>query len=291
MMNNYIEGYKKYLNLKNLSKNTINSYIYDIKNYEEYLQENYNTDIIKTKKANILTYLVNIQKQGKSSSTISRTISSLKNFFEYLKKEKIVADNPALSIHSPKQVKKIPLILKEEVVKKLMNLPDVCTFKGSRDRAILELMYSSGIKVSELINIKINDINFKLDLIKIEGSRERIVPLNNFSKKAIIRYVEKFRNKKVKNNNDYLFVNITGKPISRQGIWKILKFYEKKLENLELSPQILRNSFAVHLLSHGADIGTLQELMGLSSITAAQSYLQGLEFKSLEVFKKTFPRI
>lgn len=290
-MNKIIEIYKSYLISKNLSINTINSYIYDINSFSEYLSEAYELKLTETKKAHILTYLINLQKQGKSSSTISRTISALKNFFEFSKKEKLTEDNPAISIHSPKQIKKTPAILSEGEVNLLMKQPDTNSFKGSRDSAILELLYSSGIKVTELINIRIEDINLNAQIINIEGSKERIVPLSQYANNAIRNYSTNFRNKRCKKDNDFLFVNISGEPISRQGIWKILKFYEKKMNlNRELSPQILRNSFAVHLLSHGADLGTVRELMGLTSIAAAQNYLNSVEFKSLEVFKKTFPR-
>ncbi len=291
-MDKNIENYKTYLNSKKLSANTIASYIYDINSFNNYINDIYSINITNTKKAQILTYLVNLQKAGKSSSTISRTISSLKNFFDFLKKDKLISDNPAESIHSPKQIKKTPSVLSEEEVNSLLELPDVNTFKGARDSAMLELLYSSGIKVTELINIKINDLNLNANIINIEGDKKRIVPLNQYSKNAINDYMKKFRHKRCSVENEFLFVNISGEPISRQGIWKILKYYEKKINlNKELSPQILRNSFAVHLLSHGADLGTIQELMGLSSLAAAQNYLNSVEFKSLEVFKKAFPRV
>ena len=284
--------YKKYLTQRNLSENTISSYIFDVENFRAYLRAEYDLEIYKTKKAHILTYLVAMQKNGKSSSTISRTISALKNFFSYLKNEKLIVDNPAVSIHSPKQIKKKPSILTEEEIAELMLLPDKNTFKGIRDLAILELMYSSGINVSELINIKISQTNLSAGIISIAGDKERIIPLSKYASNAIDIYLNNFRNIKFAKDNEYLFINISGEPISRQGIWKILKSYKKKMNlKKELSPQILRNSFAVHMLSHGADLGTLQELMGLSSIGAAQNYLNNVEFKSLEVFKKTFPRV
>lgn len=291
-MDKNIEIYKSYLNSKKLSANTVSSYIYDLNSFSEYLREGYGLELINTRKAQILTYLVSLQKQGKSSSTISRTISALKNFFEYLKKEKLIEDNPAMSIHSPKQIKKTPAVLSEEEVNLLMKQPDTATFKGSRDSAILELLYSSGIKVTELINIKVKNVNLSAGIINIEGVKERIVPLSQYANNAISNYLNNFRTKRCKEDIEFLFVNISGEPISRQGIWKILKFYEKKMNlSKELSPQILRNSFAVHLLSHGADLGTVQELMGLTSFAAAQNYLNSVEFKSLEVFKKTFPRV
>jgi len=293
-MDNNIESYKEYLNSKNLSSNTVSSYIYDINSFYEYIRNDYSAELSKTKKAQILTYLVNLQKLGKSSSTISRTISTLKNFFEFLKREHIINENPAMSIHSPKQIKKIPVILSEEEINELMQLPDKSNFKGSRDSAILEFLYSSGIRVTELINIKIDDVNLNASIVSIvstNSDKERIVPLSNTAKNAITNYINDFRKVKCKAENEYLFINISGEPISRQGIWKILKYYENKMNlNKELSPQILRNSFAVHLLSHGADMGTVQELMGLASLAATQNYLQNLDFKSLEVFKKTFPR-
>lgn len=293
MMDKNIEKYREYLSSKSLSDNTVSSYIYDISSFREYLDREYRLELIMTRKAHILTYLVNLQKHGKSSSTISRTTSALKNFFDFMKKQKLIEDNPAVSIHSPKQIKKAPAFLSEDEMNLLMKQPDVNSFKGSRDSAILELLYSSGIKVSELINIKIKDVNLIMDIINIEGSKkERIVPLNNYTREAIHNYLNNFRNIKSKENNDFLFVNISGEPISRQGIWKILKLYEKKMNlKKEISPQILRNSFAVHLLSHGADLGTVQELLGLSSFAAIQNYLSNVEFKSLEVFKKTFPRV
>lgn len=293
-MNNttFIESYKEYLNSKNLSVNTISSYVYDVISFDEYLYNNYKINIVQTKKAQILTYLVDMQKQGKSSSTISRSISSLKNFFEYLKKNKSVIDNPALSIHSPKQIKKVPVILSEEQITELMSIPNTNTFKGSRDSAILELLYSSGIKVTELISLKIVDVNLNAGIINVEGTKERILPLSDISKNAIMNYINNFRDIKSKESNKFLFINANGENISRQGIWKILKYYENILKSTkELSPQILRNSFAVHLLTHGADLRTVQELMGLTSIAATQNYLNSIEIKSLEVFKKTFPRI
>ena len=284
--------YKNYLGQRNLSDNTINSYIYDVENFEEYLREDYDLELDETKKAHILTYLVALQKNGKSSSTISRTISALKNFFDFLKNEKLIKDNPAVSIHSPKQIKKKPSILDEEEVAELMLLPDKNTFKGTRDLAMLELMYSSGINVSELISIKLAQINLSAGIISIEGDKERIIPLSKYAKSAIDSYLNNFRDNKSTDDNEFLFINISGEPISRQGIWKVLKSYKKKMNlEKELSPQILRNSFAVHMLSHGADLGTLQELMGLSSLGAAQNYINNVEFKSLEVFKKTFPRV
>lgn len=284
-------NYKNYLNQRNLTENTINSYVYDVDSFRDYLLAEYSLNLNETKKAHILTYLVSLQKSGKSSSTISRTISALKNFFDYLKNEKLIKDNPAVSIHSPKQIKKKPSILTEEEISTLMLLPNKNTFKGMRDLAMLELMYSSGVKVSELINIKTNQVNLAAGIISIEGINERIIPINKYSKSAIENYTT-FRNKKFPDENEFLFINISGEPISRQGIWKILKSYRKKMNfKKELSPQILRNSFAVHLLSNGADLGTVQELMGLNSSAAAQNYLNTVEFKSLEVFKKAFPRV
>lgn len=222
-----ITMYKEYLYQRNLSENTIDSYIYDVESFRNYLCEDYELELTETKKAHILTYLVTLQKNGKSSSTLSRTISALKNFFDFLKNEKLIKDNPAVSIHSPKQIKKKPSILTEEEVAQLMLLPDKNTFKGIRDLAMLELMYSSGIKVSELISIKLSQINLSAGIISIEGEKERIIPLSKYAISAIENYLNNFRDKNT-DENDFLFINITGEPLTRQGIWKSLKSYKKK---------------------------------------------------------------
>ena len=275
-------AYKEYLTQGNFSENSVKSYIYDVKNFETYLRDEYGLDIIKTKKAHILTYLVAMQKSGKSSSTIIRTVSTLRNFFTFLKNEKLIEDNPVINIRSPKQIKKKPPILTEEEIGELMMLPDKNTFKGIRDLAMLELMYSSGINVSELISIKIGQVNLSAGMIFIKGDKERIIPLSKYANEAISIYLNNFRKSEATNDDEYLFVNITGEPISRQGIWKMLKYYKRKMNlKKELSPMVLRSSFAVHLLSHGADLGTLKELMVLNSTGAAQPYLHNVEYKSL----------
>jgi integrase/recombinase XerD len=283
--------YKEYLAGRNLSENTVDSYVYDVENFAAYLRDEYGLEILKTKKAHILTYLVALQKDGKSSSTISRTVSSLRKFFDFLNKEDLISDNPAVNIRNPKQMKRKPAILTEEEIGELMLLPDRNTFKGIRDSAMLELMYSSGINVSELISIRVAQVNLSARIIYIKGDKDRIIPMSKYARDAIEIYLKDFRRPETTRDEDYLFVNVYGEPISRQGIWKMLKSYKSKMNlKKELSPMVLRNSFAVHMLSHGADFGTLKELMGLSSAGAAQNYLNTLEYKSLEVFKKAFPR-
>ncbi len=284
-------NYNMYLSQRNLSESTIKSYIRDVERFKKYIFDEYGLNLYETKRSHILTYLVTLQKDGKSSSTLARTISALKNFFDFLKNEKMIKDNPSANIHSPKQVKKKPSILTEDEINMIMMLPNKNKFKGIRDLAMLELMYSSGIRVSELINIKIYQTNLSTGIISIEGEKERIIPLSKYAISAIEKYLNNFRNIKSSDDNDFLFINISGEPLSRQGIWKILKSYEKNLNlEKELTPQILRNSFAVHLLSKGADLGTVQELMGLNSVGAAENYVNKVESKSLEVFKKLFPR-
>lgn len=290
-MDKIISNYKLKLLDKNLSLSTVESYLHDIHSFEEYMVHEYNSSTLEVKRAQVLTYLVKMQKDGKSSATIARTISALKNFYEYLKNERLIKDNPAISIHSPKQIKKEPCILSEDDVNQLMKLPNTKTFKGCRDSAILELLYSSGIKVSELININISDVNFSASLICINGKNERIVPMGDIANKAVYEYMNKFRPIKCRCDETILFLNSSGEAITRQGIWKILKYYEDKLQlGKEVSPQVLRNSFAVHLLNNGADIVTVQELLGHRSLSATQNYMQSVELKSLDVFKKAHPR-
>lgn len=294
-----LEDYKIKLRSRKLSDNTIESYITDIKAFILYIVSEYSEHYLNVKKTHILTYLVELQKKGKSSSTISRNISSLKNFYEYLREERAIAENPIQNIHSPKQIKKSPITLSEAEINKLMSLPDTNTFKGSRDSAILELLYSSGIKVSELINIKLDDILFNASIIRIVKnsdnkyitSNSRAVPIGKIALNALNDYITNFRVNKSKEGIEYLFINGSGEALTRQGVWKILKYYEKKLDiSHELSPQVLRNSFAVHLLNNGADVASVQELMGHKNITAMQGYLQATQQKSLDAFKSSHPR-
>ena len=298
-MEKTLDNYINKLRYKKLSENTINSYISDIKAFVSYIETEYIAFYLDVKKTQVLTYLVDLQKKGKSSSTIARNISSLKNFYDFLREERIIGENPIQNIHSPKQIKKAPMTLSEAEIIKLMNLPDTNTFKGSRDSAMLELLYSSGIKVTELINIKLDDIIFNASIILIGKNSEdksltaksRAVPIGKIALNAINDYISKFRVNKSKEDFNYLFINSSGEALTRQGVWKILKYYERKLEiNHELSPQVLRNSFAVHLLNNGADIASVQELMGHKNITAMQNYLQATQQKSLDTFKNLHPR-
>jgi integrase/recombinase XerD len=294
-----LDNYINKLRSKKLSDNTIKSYVSDVKAFVSYIETEYTAYYLDVKKTQVLTYLVDLQKKGKSSSTIARNISSLKNFYDFLREERVISDNPIQNIHSPKQIKKVPLTLSEAEITKLMNLPDTKTFKGSRDSAILELLYSSGIKVTELINIRLDDINYNASIILIGKNnnevflkaKSRAVPIGTIALNAINDYLRNFRVNKSKEEFKYLFINNSGEALTRQGVWKILKYYERKLEiNHELSPQVLRNSFAVHLLNNGADIASVQELMGHKNITAMQNYLQATQQKSLETFKNLHPR-
>lgn len=298
-MQKTLDNYTNKLRSKKLSENTINSYLSDVKAFVSYIETEYTAFYLDVKKTQVLTYLVDLQKKGKSSSTIARNISSLKNFYDFLREERVIGENPIQNIHSPKQIKKVPITLSEDEIIKLMSLPDINTFKGSRDSAILELLYSSGIKVTELINIRLDDIIFNASIILIGKNNDdmflkaksRAVPIGKIALNAINDYISKFRVNKSKEDLNYLFINSSGEALTRQGVWKILKYYERKLEiNQELSPQVLRNSFAVHLLNNGADIASVQELMGHKNITAMQNYLQATQQKSLDTFKNLHPR-
>lgn len=290
-MDEYINLFIKYLENKSLSKNSISSYLTDVKIFSLYLDNEYGITPIHATKAMILTYLVNLQKNGKTGATIARNITSIKTFFNFLIHNRLIAINPVSTIHSPKQIKKTPEILTISQIEELLDLPDIKSFKGCRDRAILELLYSSGIKVSELINIKIDNVNFKASFILITGKKERIVPIGNIAEKRIQTYFNTYKDKIHKNANRFLFLNNSGNPITRQGIWKILKHYEKNLSfSKEISPQILRNSFAVHLLENGADLKTVQELLGHTNISTTQIYLKNQKNKSIEIYRKAHPR-
>lgn len=287
-MDKILVDYKSSLRNKKLSINTINSYVRDILSFSYYLNNEYSVNIVQSKKTQILTYLVCLQKNGKSSATISRNISSLKSFFEYLIDEKIISKSPVVSIHSPKYIKKLPVFLTNEEIKKLITFPNIKSFKGSRDIAILELLFSSGIKVSELINIKVTDISLCTSIIYIKHGVERIVSIGEVARTSIENYLSNFREKKVKDGCDFLFVNINGNPLSRQGVWKMLKYYSNKLNiNKDISPQVLRNSFAIRLLNNGVDITSIQEMMGNKNLNAMQKYMKAIGQKSLDSYEKS----
>ena len=271
MNEKYIEEFIDYLRFeKKYSENTISSYKRDLNKMNSYLKK----DFIKLTKADIQKYIQNLSK-NESSNTISRTISSLKSFYKFLEINKYTNTNPLTTIISPKTARKLPKVLSEEEVNKLLDINLNNDF-DYRNKAMLELMYSSGLRVSELINLTVNDVDLKNSLVRIfgKGSKERIVPLNDYATEALNNYILYHRPKLFKQKeSNYLFLNNHGNQMTRQGFFKTLKKIAKeKGIKSELSPHTLRHSFATHLLKYGADLRSIQELLGHSDISTTQIY-------------------
>ena len=271
MNEKYIEEFIDYLRFeKKYSENTISSYKRDLNKMNLYLKK----DFIKLTKADIQKYIQNLSK-NESSNTISRTISSLKSFYKFLEINKYTNTNPLTTIISPKTARKLPKVLSEEEVNKLLDINLNNDF-DYRNKAMLELMYSSGLRVSELINLTVNDVDLKNSLVRIfgKGSKERIVPLNDYATEALNNYILYHRPKLFKQKeSNYLFLNNHGNQMTRQGFFKTLKKIAKeKGIKSELSPHTLRHSFATHLLKYGADLRSIQELLGHSDISTTQIY-------------------
>ena len=271
MNEKYIDEFIDYLRFeKKYSENTISSYKRDLNKMNLYLKK----DFIKLTKADIQKYIQNLSK-NESSNTISRTISSLKSFYKFLEINKYTNTNPLTTIISPKTARKLPKVLSEEEVNKLLDINLNNDF-DYRNKAMLELMYSSGLRVSELINLTVNDVDLKNSLVRIfgKGSKERIVPLNDYATEALNNYILYHRPKLFKQKeSNYLFLNNHGNQMTRQGFFKTLKKIAKeKGIKSELSPHTLRHSFATHLLKYGADLRSIQELLGHSDISTTQIY-------------------
>ena len=271
MNRKYIEEFIDYLRYeKKYSENTIASYQNDLKKTYIFFKK----DFKDLSKKDIQNYIQSLSKK-ESASSVSRTISTLKSFYKFLQINRYTKNNPLGTISNPKTIKKLPKVLSEEEVDKLLDI-NLKTNFDYRNKAMLELMYSSGLRVSELINLKVNDIDLKNASVRIfgKGSKERIVPLDDYAIEALDNYIKYHRKSLFKHGeNNYLFLNNHGNKMTRQGFFKILqKIAKEKNIKSELSPHTLRHSFATHLLKHGADLRSIQELLGHSDISTTQIY-------------------
>lgn len=279
---------------KKAATNTANAYIRDINQFETFLKERGISDLAEASNADVVSFLMNLKNKDSSKSTVNRKLASIRTYYNFLQKKMGLATNPADNIKSPKIEKKAIEFLSTEEIEKLMDLPDE-TEKGIRDKAILELLYATGIRASELIDMELADINLRMGFVTCEGEniRARIIPVGRMARNAIEKYMNESRNTLTRSNDQerHLFVNFQGKPFTRQGLWKVLKEYgELAGFKINLTPQVLRNSFAVHMLQNGADLKSLQELMGHEDISATQVYLAFTKNRIKDVYDKTHPR-
>lgn len=290
-----IHAYENYLTkVKKASVNTVSSYMRDIRQFSEWLQNSEGTDVLNANQVNISAYLDHLQAQGKSGATASRVLASLKNFYGYVVSTGFLETTPVTGeIHVDRGEKKLPQILSGKEVELLLSQPSCVDSKGFRDKAMLEVMYATGIRVTELIDLNVDDVNLDLGIIKCSSAKKtRAIPLYPGALRALTVYLREVRMLMVADPLEKaLFVNVGGARMSRQGFWKILKFYQAKANiEKEITPHTLRHSFAVHLLENGADLGSLQELMGHSDISSTQMYTHMINQKLKSVYEKCHPK-
>ena len=292
-MLDFITAYENYLyKVKKASDNTVFSYIRDIRQFSDWANANH-VALVDATQLNIRSYLERLKALGKSDATISRSMASLKNFYTYLVSAGFVEATPVIEIHVDRGEKKLPQILTNKEIELLLAQPACVDEKGYRDKAMLELMYATGIRVSELIELNLDDVNIEVGVIKCASAKKgRVIPLYPAALKALKAYLRDVRSGMLADPDEQaLFVNVNGARMSRQGFWKILKHYQQTAGiEKEITPHTLRHSFAVHLLENGADIDSLQELMGHCDISSTQMYTQMVNQKIKSVYKKCHPK-
>ena len=293
-MLDYIDDFVYFMDTsKHKSNNTIQSYKRDISKYISYLTSSGITDIRQTTKSTVLTYLINLQNQGKAASTVSRTLASLRSYYLFITNMDSQMPDPTKNLEAPHVEKKLPQILSTQEVDRLLELPSLTDPKGIRDKAMLELLYATGIRVSELIALSVSDVNISMGFIKCASSKkERYIPIGHIAKEALVNYLEKARPIMItEDTGDVLFVNCSGMKLSRQGFWKIVKQYGKQANiTADITPHTLRHSFAAHLLENGADLKSIQEMLGHSDISSTQVYSHLMKSKIKDVYERAHPR-
>ncbi len=293
-MNTLTEKYFLYLtDTKNASNNTLLSYKRDITAFTEHIT-NKNTTVEGVSSTFILDYLMELQKKGKSASTVSRNLASIRSFYRFLQNTGTVTQDPTANIHSLKTEKRLPEVLTSEEVERLLNQPDTREPKGCRDKAMLELLYATGVRVTEMIELKMSDVDMDVGYINCnQGKKQRVLPIYSIAKKAVKTYIDNARPRLMKNNEsaDCLFLNCSGGKITRQGFWKIIKQYAAAASiKKDITPHTLRHSFATHLLENGADLKSIQEMLGHSDISSTQVYTSVVKKQLNDVYRKAHPR-
>ena len=293
-MADYIAAYQAYLaQEKHASANTLSSYIRDLNQFRTWLLGSGITDLRKVKKEAINEYLLHMTQIGKSPATVTRSTASIKSFYTYLLQSGAIKANPAKSVAAMKVERKYPEILTNREVELFLEQPKCVDEKGFRDHAMLELLYATGIRVSELIGLNVEDVNLSAGFIRCTSrGKERIVPLYHTAVKALEDYVRNIRPRIIADEEEHaLFVNMNGERMSRQGFWKIIKYYQEKAEiDKDITPHTLRHSFAVHLLENGADLRSIQEMLGHADISSTQIYTHVVKKQLKDVYNKAHPR-
>lgn len=282
---------------KKMSANTVEAYRQDILAFQKFLKSKGVLSFEDATNTIVVAYLMELKNNGKAKATVNRKLASVRAFYRFLLSNGAIKENPTDDIKSPKIARKDISFLTIEEVEKLLSMPND-TIKGKRDRAMLEVLYATGIRVSEIIELKLSDANLRMGFVKCNGNhgKARIVPMGGPAKKALNDYIENSRNALMKSQDPddpegFLFVNYVGEPFTRQGFWKVLKQYGKKTEFADkITPQILRNSFAIHMVQNGIDMKSLQELMGHEDIVATQIYFGVTKNRIKDIYDRTHPR-
>ena len=277
---------------KKLSDNTLQSYKRDIVQFEEYLNSN-KLNYAKVTEEDMKKYFSHLQEIGKKTSTISRNIASIRSFYQFLVRNKKIKKNPTEKIQSPKVEKRAPTILSSAEIELLLEQPKNIDLKGIRDKAMLEFAYATGMRVSEIISLDIDNINLKDGLVSCKTrTRQRNIPLGTLSLKALADYIEHSRPILIKDETiKALFVNTNGQRLTRQGFWKIVKYYKEQAHiTKDITPHVLRHSFATHLLQNGADLKSIQTMLGHSDISSTQVYMQFQDESIKNIYKHAHPR-
>lgn len=291
-MNVLIASYEKFLS-ETASKNTVASYVGDLTKYLKEAGVSAPEELAKIKAEDIEGYISLQKSKGRAYSSISRTIASLKKFFSYCLREGVIKSDPMRRVEMLPTQRKLPNTLTSKQVAGLLEAPDSSTFKGKRDRAMLEVMYACGAKVSEMTALKVNDVSIKSEVIFLSnGGKRRIVPLGKAAIEALGDYLKNGRSALLKGvQSDILFLNLHGQPLTRQGFWKIIKSYTEKAQiKGNITAQTLRHCFALHLLENGADVRSVSEMLGYSDVSSTKIYIDVMNSKIKKVYREAHPR-
>ena len=278
---------------KKVSANTLSSYMRDVKQLSAYLELHTDTSVADASAEDLEGYISWLRGNGKSVATVSRCIASLKNLYAFLCLRQQIQEDPALGLVTEKGTQKLPQILTSKEVELLLEQPECVDAKGYRDRAMLELLYATGMRVTELIDLDLGDVNLAAGVVRCESrGKERYIPMYPAAIKALSEYIELVRPEMIAlPDESALFVNVNGERMSRQGFWKIIKFYQKKAKiEKDITPHTLRHSFAAHLLENGADIHAIQEMLGHADISSTQVYSHLVKKQLKDVYNKAHPR-
>ena len=293
-MADYVEGYRTYLNEeRHASANTLSSYLRDIRQFAQYLSMTEAGDLSQVQQGQIQAYVNWMTARGKSASTVTRSLAALKSLYHYLTEKGVVAKTPVQNVSAAKAERHLPQILTSQEVELFLEQPQCTDMKGYRDHAMLELLYATGIRVSELIALNSSDLNLSAGFIRCAGKKkERMIPLYPAAVNALREYVEAIRPNMIASpEEEALFVNMNGERMSRQGFWKIIKYYQEKAHiEKDITPHTLRHSFAAHLLENGADLRAIQEMLGHTDISSTQIYTHLINRKLKDVYNKAHPR-